>query len=775
MRKTLKHLLPARALRVLRLVRKTTSLGWHDFRLEVLGPVFPLKPKAISFMANDVCNSRCQMCLIWEQKKDHELTPQEFAQVLAEPLFSQVTNVGITGGEPTLRKDLPEFFRAIAARRPRITGASMITNAIREKDVQERVMECADVCRQGGVSFSVMVSLDGVGPVHDTVRGREGNFASAIHCLEAFRAAGIPVSFGCTITKSNVAQVDELLEWAQENHFYGRFRVAEFIQRLYNDPQVAFIRNFDEVERHHLGLFFARLQHEFEPDPMVRKTYRSIQGMIAEGKPRSTGCPYHAEAVILTSRGELLYCSPKSPVLGTVLERGAAARVFFGNLAKRREIREKHCSDCIHDYHAPLTLREQVSFAWECRRRRRVYALETLLKAAAGLPLPKQIENPSALTSRHVLIIGWYGTETVGDKAILWSVVKQLRTRSTAPERITLASFHPFVSKHTLWEMGLRDVGIVETWTPDFETACREADEIVIGGGPLMELQSLDQMLFAFITAGKRQIPARIEGCGIGPVNSPLYETIVAALLKLSSHTALRDADAAAWARLHAAGCATQVVADPAITFVRAVVDGTARPPTALVPLVEPKDRSIACFLRDWPVNYRGNVAEAEFPMIKQRFEVELQKFLLALREGLSAPMQFLPMNCYVEGGDDRVLGRRLCKWLRAALQQDAADEATFRSARLPVSPWQIISAMLSAQFSVCMRFHAVVFAETLGVPYMALDYTNNGKIGAFLRERGREDRLLSIADLAAGRWSEHLAAACQFSRQGRATQSVLV
>lgn len=749
-----------------RKTRKVWHLGWRQLRNEVLGGVLPLKPVAISFMANDVCNSRCQMCLIWEQKKDKEINPAQFRQILDEPLFSRVTNVGITGGEPTLRQDLPDFFRAIAERNHRITGASMITNAIREKVVQERVMECAEVCRQGGVGFSVMVSLDGVGHVHDAVRGREGNFDSAHHCLVAFREAGIPVSFGCTITKSNVSRVDELLEWAQENHFYGRFRVAEFINRLYNDAQGAFIRNFDEVERHHLGLFFARLQHEFEPDPVIRKTYQSIQGMLSEGKPRSTGCPYHSEAVILTSRGELLYCSPKSPTLGTVLERGSAARIFFGNLGKRREIRQKHCSNCIHDYHAPLTLHEQVSFAWECRRRRRVYALDTLLKVATGLARPKQIENPEALASKHVLIIGWYGTETVGDKAILWSVVERLRARAIGPERVTLASFHPFVSKHTLWEMGLKDIGIVETWTRDFEAACQEADEILIGGGPLMELQSLDQMLFAFIAAAQRRIPARVEGCGIGPVNTPLYEKVVAALLKLSSHTELRDEAALEWAHSKAAGCATHVVADPAVSYVRAVANGTALPPSTPAPLVEPSDRSVACFLRDWPLNYRGDLSETKFTSTKLCFEVELQKLLLALQSGLNAPVHFLPMNCYVEGGDDRVFARRLCKRLRVESRQEAEDESTFRSARLPASPWQIISAMQAAQFSVCMRFHAVVFAETLGVPYLALDYTNNGKIGAFLRERGQEHRLLSILDLAAGRWSNHLDEAFQHLRQ---------
>jgi polysaccharide pyruvyl transferase WcaK-like protein len=308
--------------------------------------------------------------------------------------------------------------------------------------------------------------------------------------------------------------------------------------------------------------------------------------------------------------------------------------------------------------------------------------------------------------------------------------------------------------------MGLTGITLVETWTRDFEATCREADEVVIGGGPLMELQSLDQMLFAFIEARKRQAPARIEGCGIGPVSAPIYERIVSTLLRLSSHTDLRDADAASWARVHAPECVTNVVEDPAVTFVKSVATGRAKPPTSLVPLVDPADKAIACFLRDWPVNYRGSVSEEHFPAVRQQFDAELHKLLLELHRRLEAPVHFLPMNCFVEGGDDRILGRKLSKALRVAKGQETTDECDFRPARLPASPWQIIDAMVSAKFCVCMRFHSVVFAETLGVPYLAVDYTNNGKIGAFLRERGREDRLLPISSLASGHWMDHLALA---------------
>ena len=64
------------------------------------------KPIVIQFPVNDICNSRCQMCNIWQKKLDYQISAEELASVLENPLFSKVRSVGVNGGEPTLRKDL---------------------------------------------------------------------------------------------------------------------------------------------------------------------------------------------------------------------------------------------------------------------------------------------------------------------------------------------------------------------------------------------------------------------------------------------------------------------------------------------------------------------------------------------------------------------------------------------------------------------------------------------------------------------------------------------
>lgn len=691
------------------------------------------------------------MCLIWEQKKDSEVSVEEFEQILNEPLFSQVSNIGVTGGEPTLRKDLSEIFEVIA-KKSSVNSASMITNAIIEKQVKQNVHAAAEICARHEVGFSVMVSLDGIGPIHDTVRGRQGNFETAIACIEDFRRSGIPTTFGCTITKSNVYHVDELLDYAIESGITGRFRIAEFIQRLYNDPQSEHIRNFNDNERYHLGLFYTRLLMGYEKNPKIRKTYESVRGMLVDGKPRQTGCPYHAEAVILTSRGELLYCSPKSPNLGSILEKGSAARTFFSNLGKRKELRKSSCDDCIHDYHVDLTFRDQVKFFLKNKRIDRVYGLKGLLRQSRKIVNAVPLTSTEELTSSNVLIVGWYGTETVGDKAILWTLIQRLRKRTIPPDRIVISSFFPFITRQTIREMNLGNVEIVETWTKEFEAACDQADEVTVGGGPLMELRSLDHMLFAFLAARRQNAVTRIDSCGVGPLETDFYEEVVAELLRLSNHVQLRDKESVEWAHDRANVEHAKPDNDPAVEFVC-----HAKQPGTLSTTTLPQQTDtppIACFLRDWPINYRGDRTPEEFAEAHISFDKGLAKFVSSISQKLDAPVQLLPMHTFFEGGDDRIFGRKL----RASIKEVDSSLPVF----VPnehVDPWQIVASMQTAQLCVCMRFHSVVFASMLERPFWAIDYTNNGKITAFLRGRGQSDRLISIDEICDGSWKARILA----------------
>lgn len=747
------------------MLKKVLSLARQDFRTFLTERLFIAKPTTLNLLVNDVCNSKCQMCLIWKNKLDQEVTPKELEEILSDELFSNLKYIGVSGGEPTLRRDLADIFEVLCKGRSSLRGLGVITNGIIEKAVRERILECSEICSKYGIPFNIMISIDGIGEIHDSVRGRPGNFESSISLLNFFRdETNIPVSFGCTITTSNVFHVDELLDFAVERNIYGRFRIAEFISRLYNKDQVEYIRAFNELESYHLGLFFHRLERTFESNPTYQKTYRNIRRMVAEGYPRLIGCPYQSNAVVLTSRGELLYCSPKSPVLGNALSESSKS-IYYANLQMRADIKSQDCQTCIHDYHTSVTLKEYVGQAFDRKIKAYKYDLVKLIRESQNLRKKDILERDSGshLKIQNVLIVGWYGTETVGDKAILWAIVKSLERRKNPPINIILSSLYPFLTNWSIQELSLKNISIVETYSTEFIRAVDDADEIIVGGGPLMDLEELDHILFAFINATRRNALTRICGCGIGPLNDSKYVQAVSEIIRLAKHVSLRDTESVK-------RCVTEfdcksplMQGDPAIEFVEFYKKNLEEN------LVKSKFCSsrnhIACFLREWGKDYSYGLSEEAYILLKERFEQNLVNMIVYISAHFSLDINLLPMHSFHIGGDDRIFNRKLSSHIQRNIDSTGYlhESVDVLCSLEPTSPTEIIKCMVNSKINLCMRFHSVLFSETLGKPYLAIDYTRGGKIKSFLKDKGKLNRMFTIEEIASGKWKDKLSSITLF------------
>ena len=59
-------------------------------------------PWIMLFVVTRRCNSRCQMCSIWQEKDSSYLSLEQINQILTSSDFSFVRSLILTGGEPTL-------------------------------------------------------------------------------------------------------------------------------------------------------------------------------------------------------------------------------------------------------------------------------------------------------------------------------------------------------------------------------------------------------------------------------------------------------------------------------------------------------------------------------------------------------------------------------------------------------------------------------------------------------------------------------------------------
>lgn len=709
-----------------RTLRKTASyarLFWRELHRALLRDVFITKPRVINLLANDVCNSRCTMCNIWKRKDAPELSPDELAAILEDPLYSKVEHVGVSGGEPTMRDDIIELFEVCMSRLPSLEGLSLITNAIRSELIIPRVERIARSCREGGVGFSLMVSLDGLGEAHDRIRGIPGNFAASERVIARFKNdPDVQLLTGTTISKGNVWDMDELLYYLKKNDLYGRFRVAEFIKRLYNEDRVEVIRNFDDDETYQLSLFFFKLERSFEGNEMYRRTYRNIRNMLNGGK-RTIGCPYHSDGVVLNANGDLQYCAPKSEIIGSSL-RASSLRLFKDNIEERKRIRKEHCADCIHDYHSPITLKERLAARNEGRRRAlfafgNTKALDLARSCTAS-------DRDDSLP--RVMIVGWYGTETVGDKAILGGIVEHYRRIYPEGCNFVIGSLHPFVTERTCSELALA-ARVVPTHSLEYLREAKAADHVVIGGGPLMDLDELWALYAAFLAAEGETV---VFGCGIGPVYEEKYEKVIQSIVREARVVKVRDHASKQQILEWFPGREVEVIDDPAVGYLSRFQSDRGE-----------KGSTLACYLREWPYEYNQHLPRREFDRRRESFEGDLARFLMEKMQDVGATkIRMHHMHNFVVGDDDRDFSIRFiderfpgCPFIE--LERGLSSVAS------------IVRSMQESVHLVCMRYHSVVFAETLGAEYTAIDYTNGGKIRAFLADRGKPEALVTPAMLA--------------------------
>jgi glycosyltransferase involved in cell wall biosynthesis/MoaA/NifB/PqqE/SkfB family radical SAM enzyme/GT2 family glycosyltransferase len=696
-------------------------------------------PETLNFMANDVCNSRCKMCRVWDQKRGKEITPEEFSSVVSDPLFRNLRYVGVSGGEPTLRRDLPEIFRVISCK-DGIKGAGLITNALIAEHVIKQVTRCNEVCMEANLPFNVMVSLDGIGKVHDAVRGRQGAFKNALKVIRHIRDnTNIALSIGCTAIKQNVWHLDEVLDLCKREKVYGKFRIGEFINRLYNRDLKECIRNFNNDERYQIALFFSKLELYYETSPDVKATYRNIRQMIFEGKPRKSGCPYRSEALGLDSKGNLLFCSPKSPDLGSCLEK-SATEIYLESNPLRESIIQRHCSNCIHDYHATPSKESLEEFALETLSKQEMSVRQSIINSTT-------LPNASPATLRwsklkKPLIIGWYGTETVGDKAIIGDIIRRLKNANRQTQ-ITIASLFPFITSRTLYEIGTDNIRIVKTYSREYLDACKSADAIVMGGGPLMGMEPLGFVLTAFSEARKADIPCIIEGCGIGPLTEDEHILAVKEILRLSTQIRIRDKASCSWVSENTGRADAICSGDPAAFFVEAWKNETVQ-----VQKIHKKEY-FACFLREITFEYANGKSSTDFLAFRELFEKELGALIRKIREKTGLKPLLMPMHTFAVGQDDRDFARRFAE---TYLQDDDYDIGN-----KVYSPQDILSVMSRSKFNVCMRFHSVLFAEKLDVPFVAIDYTGGGKIKGFLKDQKKLQFMFDRTEISNENWRQKI------------------
>lgn len=685
------------------------------------------------------------MCNIWQQKKDYEITPEETYKILSQSLFAEVTGLGINGGEPTLRKDIDALTISIIKGLPKLSSISLITNSYDHKTVIKAIGKIADICLDNGIHLDVMQSLDGIGASHDKVRGKEGNFDSFLKVHDYIKSSKVGSHrTGTTIIKDNVLEVEKILDWAIQNDTYARFRVGVSHGRLYNRPNSGF-SDFEETEKFHLVNFLDYVRFHYETDAQRRFFYLSLRNQIIYGEKRIAGCDWKHQGVTLTSRGELLYCAVESKTLGKLTHENGED-LYWGNNDHLNDIQENKCADCRHDYvgysSKSLVLKDTLrkvsqklpsKFIIPIKDKLLNLDLDDKKERSKGLKGANHLE---AKPGNRLLIVGWYGTETLGDKAILAGITYSLTPLVDKGLVIDLLAIEPYVCNQTTRTMPELEIGKIVNWN-EAESLIKKGEYKIIGfgGGPIMTpVKELNRLSYLFELSKLIGVRTIIIGSGIGPIyseNKYRYNSF-RRIINSSDKILLRDTQSHSQLAKHSGlnFSEAKVILDPSVIYVREVAKK-----------VKKKDKLILIALREWPIHeYGKHLSALEAQVTKNNAEQNLVSLVRRIREEF--PVHTVVPFCmhkYAVGGDDRFYYREL-------FREDHNIIAEIEDKHL--APSEDVSMFAKAEFVIAMRFHSVVLSATSNTPFIALDYSMGGKIKGFCEHIDQEDRLISMSNI---------------------------
>ena len=271
-----------------------------------------------------------------------EMTADEVMRVIDDIAgVGKVPSVSFTGGECTLRPELPDF---IARARSRDMRVNIITNGIRCAD-----RAYVDTLAAAGLT-SAQVSVEGSSPdVHDRLTQRPGSFAKTIRGIEALRDAGLHVHTNTTICDENADDLTGIIDLANRlglphvsmNHIIPTgtpaLRRHQRVRLSYERIGEHVMRAKRHAERVGIDL------HWYSPTPFC------LFNPVAHGLGNK-GCAACDGLLHVSPSGEVLPCSSFSRGVGNMLESDLAS-VWFGREAryyKTKRMAPSVCRVCKH-------------------------------------------------------------------------------------------------------------------------------------------------------------------------------------------------------------------------------------------------------------------------------------------------------------------------------------------------------------------------------------------------------------------------------------------
>lgn len=152
------------------------------------------------------CNLKCKMCNIWQEEN-----PRDISLDCLDNL-KDLKYINLSGGEPFLYPYLISLIRKLKKNNPQ-SQIIISTNAYAHDLILKSVKEILTIDPQIGIR----VSLDGVGKIHNQIRGLENAYENVLKSLKILKDIGVQnLGVAFTLMPDNNDQIKKVYNLSRE-------------------------------------------------------------------------------------------------------------------------------------------------------------------------------------------------------------------------------------------------------------------------------------------------------------------------------------------------------------------------------------------------------------------------------------------------------------------------------------------------------------------------------------------------------------------------------
>ncbi len=311
-------------------------------------------PKVGIIALTNKCNARCGMCNIWKKDSSDVISLELFEKIFKDPMLSQhLESINLTGGEPTLRKDLLDIAKLALENCKNLKGITFNTNGMNTNLVVNSIIGLCNLMATKPFSLQCFLSLDGEQDIHDEVRGVKGAYKDLLNTLEHLdqlkKDYHFNFSLNFTINRHNTRSMEKVYDFCKDNEYK--------IDYTYSMPSSIYFDNEEQMEAI-IDKSYENKVAEFLSSKLMdgqlgnsRSYYRNLIQMLKGGK-RKIGCIFQEEGFFLNANGDCYKCWAVDNKIGNIQTDTFSDVWKQANLVENITIVKDKCLDCYNNCYA---------------------------------------------------------------------------------------------------------------------------------------------------------------------------------------------------------------------------------------------------------------------------------------------------------------------------------------------------------------------------------------------------------------------------------------